>query len=168
MTDTLAPARKGFTLNGWHVLAVFSGVFGVMLAVNILFVVLALKTMSGETDHAYINGLKFNETLAAKARQHALGWSMALGLERPAGGGAVLEARLTDRAGQPLQGAQITGHLGRTTSDDQDQSLRFVEREPGHYRAIITQLAPGRWRFEAHARLGDNPVFETETTLSLR
>ena len=60
MTDAIVPA-KPFRLTGWHVLAMFGAMFSVMLAVNILFVFLALKTFSGETDHAYINGLKFNQ-----------------------------------------------------------------------------------------------------------
>jgi nitrogen fixation protein FixH len=160
--------QKPFRLTGWHVLAMFGGLFGVMFAVNILFVVLALKTFSGETDHAYINGLKFNETLAAKAQQAQLGWTMTLGLQRPTGGGAILEARLTDKAGAPLSGAIMQGSIGRTTGTREDLSLRFDETAPGIYRAIITDLRPGRWRFAASAQVLGAPKFETETTLSLR
>lgn len=167
MAKSLAQA-KPFRLTGWHVLAMFGGMFAVMLAVNITFVTLALKTFSGETDHAYINGLKFNETLAANARQSELGWQMALGLERPTGGGAVLEARLTDKQGNALTGARMQGFMGRTTGTQEDQALRFDETAPGIYRATIAQLAPGRWRFSASAQLDGVPPFKTETTLSLR
>ncbi|WP_157893699.1 FixH family protein [Aquidulcibacter paucihalophilus] len=167
MIDLAAPS-KAFRLTGWHVLAMFAGLFGVMLAVNSLFVVLALKTFSGETDHAYINGLKFNETLAANARQAELGWTMTLGLERPTGGGAVLEARLADRNNQPLRGARLQGMIGRTTDEKEDQSLRFTETAPGIYRAVIHQIRPGRWKFKASAQLDGAPQFSTETTLSLR
>jgi nitrogen fixation protein FixH len=167
MTD-VAKAPKSFVLTGWHVLAMFGALFGVMLAVNILFVVLALKTFSGETDHAYINGLRFNETLAANARQSELGWKMSLGLERPTGGGAVLEARLTDKQGQPLTGAMMKGSIGRATDAKEDRNLSFVETAPGIYRAVIDQLRPGRWRFAASAKVAGAPQFETETTLSLR
>lgn len=167
MTDLIASA-KPFRLTGWHVLAMFLGMFGVMFAVNVLFVVLALKTFSGETDHAYINGLKFNETLAANARQAELGWTMSLGLERPTGGGAILEARLNDRKGQPLSGAQMQGKIGRATDAGKDQNLRFSETAPGIYRAVIAEVKPGRWRFTASAKLDGAPPFSTETTLSLR
>lgn len=167
MTD-ISTSPKSFRLTGWHVLAMFGALFSVMLAVNILFVVLALKTFSGETDHAYINGLKFNETLAANARQTELGWKMALGLERPTGGGAVLEAHLTDKQGLPLVGASIKGSIGRTTDNKEDRTLTFTETAPGIYRAAIDQLRPGRWRFEASAQVQGAPKFETETTLSLR
>ena len=167
MTDIAAPS-KPFRLTGWHVLAMFGGLFSIMLAVNILFVVLALKTFSGETDHAYINGLKFNETLAANARQAELGWTMSLGLERPTGGGAILEARLTDRNNQALRGALISGTIGRTTDANEDQALRFTETAPGIYRAVIHQIRPGRWKFSASAKLDGAPQFSTETTLSLR
>ena len=164
----LTPSIKPFRITGWHVLAMFGGMFAVMLAVNILFVVLALRTFSGETDHAYINGLRFNETLAAKASQAELGWNMALGLERPTGGGAVLEARLTDKQGQPLSGAMIKGTIARTTDTNEDRVLTFVETAPGIYRAVVDQLRPGRWRFSAAAQIAGTPKFETETTLSLR
>ncbi len=167
MTDAPYPIKR-FTLTGWHVLAMFGGLFAVMLAVNIVFVVLALTTFSGETDHSYITGLKFNETLAASARQAELGWRMKLGLERPTGEGAVLEARLTDKQGQPLRGAHIKGNIGRTTDTKEDQTLSFVETAPGIYRAVIDQLRPGRWRFSASAQIAGAPKFETETTLSLR
>jgi len=167
MTDLIAPS-KPFRLTGWHVLAMFGGLFGVMLAVNILFVVLALKTFSGETDHAYISGLEFNETLAANARQAELGWTMALGLERPTGGGAVLEARLTDRNNLPLRGAKLQGTIGRATDANEDQVLTFSETAPGIYRAVIHQIRPGRWKFTASAKLDGAPQFSTETTLSLR
>ncbi|MCE2890114.1 FixH family protein [Aquidulcibacter sp.] len=167
MTDLTVPS-KPFRLTGWHVLAMFGGLFAVMLAVNILFVVLALKTFSGETDHAYISGLKFNETLAANARQAELGWTMTLGLERPTGGGAVLEARLTDRSQQPLTGARLQGTIGRTTDANEDQVLSFTETAPGIYRAVIHQIRPGRWKFSASAKLDGAPQFSTETTLSLR
>jgi nitrogen fixation protein FixH len=166
--NQLSAPLKPFKLTGWHVLAMFGGLFAVMLAVNVLFVVLALRTFSGETDHAYINGLKFNETLAANARQSELGWKMALGLERPTGGGAFLEARLTDRSGHPLVGALIQGSIGRTTDTKEDRDLSFTETAPGIYRAVIDQLRPGRWRFAASAQVHGAPKFETETTLSLR
>ncbi|MEY3233181.1 MAG: hypothetical protein RL230_452 [Pseudomonadota bacterium] len=127
MTDAIVPA-KPFRLTGWHVLAMLGALFGVMLAVNTLFVFLALKTFSGETDHAYINGLKFNETLAAKARQSELGWTMSLGLERPTGGGAVLEARLTDRNDQPLRGALLKARL------DAPQARKKTRSSPSQRR----------------------------------
>jgi nitrogen fixation protein FixH len=168
MMITIPAHQKTFRLTGWHVLAMFLSLFGVMLAVNILFVVLALRTFSGETDHAYINGLKFNETLAAKARQAELGWTMTLGLQRPASGDAVLEARLTDRSGAPLTGVEMAGTLGRTTGTQEDRMLRFDETAPGIYRAQVPNLHPGRWRFAASAKRAGAPEFETETTLSLR
>ena len=166
--SNLNPSSKPFRITGWHVLAMFGGMFSVMLAVNILFIVLAVKTFSGETDHAYVNGLKFNETLAANARQAKMGWTMALGLERPVSGGAIVEARLSDRQGAPLSGAIIQGSIGRTTVTKEDQILTFVETSPGTYRATISQLRPGRWRFKAAATIAGAPKFETETTLSLR
>lgn len=160
--------KPPFTLKGWHVFAMFGALFGVMLAVNMTFVVLALKTFSGETDHAYINGLKFNETLAAHARQSELGWKLTLSMQRPTGGGAVFDAHLTNKQGAPLSGANMTGFVGRTTGTGEDHSLSFQETLPGTYRSVVPELGPGRWHFSASARVAGAPPFETETTLSIR
>jgi nitrogen fixation protein FixH len=169
MRQIITPATtQPNKITGWHVLGAFLGLFGVMLAVNILFVVLALKTFSGETDHAYINGLKFNETLAANARQSALGWKMRLSLERPTGGGGVFEAALTDKDGQPVTGATMRGTIARPTDANEDKDFAFTETAPGIYRGAVNELAPGRWRFMTRAKISGAPDFEAETVLSLR
>lgn len=167
-TEPASPRRKPFILTGWHVLGVLVAMFGVMIAVNVLFVVMALKTFSGESDHAYVNGLKFNETIAANARQAEAGWAMRLDLNRDARDGAALVAVLTDRDGEPVKGAAMTGMIGRPTTDAQDVALRFIETAPGRYESDPVPLGPGKWRFKADARLQGYPDFKTETSLSLR
>jgi nitrogen fixation protein FixH len=168
MSQSHAETADGFRITGWHVLAAFCAVFGVTIAVNVYFVIMALKTFSGETEHAYIKGLKFNETIAAQQAQARTGWGMRLDLRRPVSGPPVLEATLTDRAGAPIKGARMSGQLGRTTTAAEDVAFVFAESAPGVYRADLDTLKPGKWRFSAEAKLGGYPDFKTETVLSLR
>lgn len=159
---------SGFRLSGWHVLAILLGMFGTVIAVNVVFAWLALKTFSGEQDHAYVEGLRFNERLAAEHRQAEAGWQMALSLQRGAGGDAQLLAAMTQRDGTPLTGATMTGTLGRPATDGQDRALTFREVEPGLYAADLGDFGPGRWVFRAEARRAGDPPFMTETRVSLR
>jgi nitrogen fixation protein FixH len=163
-----ARSPRGKPITGWHVLAIFLVLFGVVIAVNVTFVTMALKTFSGETDHAYMEGLRFNEQIAANRTQATQGWTMALSMARGAGGDARFTASLRDAEGKPVDGAIMTGLVGRTTTDGQDMALAFTEAAPGDYVAAVDRLGPGRWLFKVSAnRAGDAP-FEAETRVSLR
>ena len=62
-------------ITGKHVLFILFGFFGVMLAVNGVFVHFATATFSGvSTEDAYRKGLHYNETIAAFQVQQATGW----------------------------------------------------------------------------------------------
>ena len=126
------------------------------------------RTNSGEIGHAYIEGLKFNETLDARAKQSALGWSMELGFQRGAGGDALFVATLKDRDGKPVTGAIMNGKVARLVESKDDKTLAFKEVEPGKYSAHLNALEPGKWDFSANAVKGNLPKFETETRLSIR
>jgi nitrogen fixation protein FixH len=160
-------SNKG-KLTGWHVLAIFCALFGITIAVNGYFVTMALKTFSGESEHAYMEGLKFNEQIAANHTQAALSWKMELSMARGAGGDARFTASLRDASGGPVTGAVMTGLVGRTTSDEQDIALRFTEVTPGDYVAGVSQLGPGRWLFHVDAKRNGDPPFKAETRVSLR
>lgn len=153
-------ARTGtsFRLTGWHVLAMLGVFFGVMIAVNILFVVLALKTHPGEiAPRAYVQGLKFNDAIAARDASIARGWKMGAALHPTASGAAVV-VKLRDRADDPVRGAEVSATLRRPVASDDDRTLRFVEIAPGDYRADIGPLGQGQWLFEGAAQTAQGRV----------
>lgn len=160
-------SRGDFRLTGWHVLGILSAFFGVMVAVNIVFVTAALKTHSGEARYAYMRGLQFNEVLARERARSALGWTMRLELERPADAPAALSVVLTDRAGAPVRGALVSAVVGRPATQAQDVTLVFPETAPGIYRTPTPMLGPGAWRFSATVSRPGAPDFTAETRLSL-
>lgn len=167
-SETNSSVSKEKKLTGLHVLLILLGFFGVIFAVNGYFIYMANKTNSGEIGHAYIEGLKFNETLDARAKQSALGWSMELGFQRGAGGDALFVATLKDRDGKPVTGAIMNGKVARLVESKDDKTLSFKEVEPGKYSAHLDALEPGKWDFSANAVKDNLPKFETETRLSIR
>ncbi len=166
MTNNNKKAEKPWT--GWHVLFVLLAMFGVIISVNVFFAYKAITTAPGEYGHAYIEGLKFNEKIDARAKQSANGWQMELGMQRGAGGDALFIATLTDKEKKPVSGAKMSGVVGRTVDNKEDMKLEFKESKPGVYTANVAKLGPGKWDFQAKAQKDGAPDFETETILSIR
>ena len=152
-----------FEIRGWHVLTALLAFFGVVIAVNAAFIVFAVGSFPGEDVHrSYLQGLQYNETLAERRAQAALGWqadaTMVAGEE-----GAELVVELRARDGAPLHGAQLQGELQWPTSARFDRELRFQEANEGRYVAPLGELPTGRWRLRAHAQRDDGALdFESE------
>jgi nitrogen fixation protein FixH len=159
------PVKK---LTGKKVLMILLALFGVVFAVNGYMIYMALKTFTGEKEHAYLEGLHFNETLNARAKQSELGWDMSLGFTRGPAGDALFSAELVDKDKKPVTGAKMTGTIGRATQSNDDKKLVFNETKPGVYTAHIQTLERGKWLFAAKAKSTGKPDFEAETELSIR
>ena len=57
--------RTAFRLTGWHVLAIVTGFFALVTAVDIGFVVMAVRTFPGEVSSTpYEDGLAYDRSLA--------------------------------------------------------------------------------------------------------
>lgn len=73
---TTATSRKG-QITGWHVLIGVVTFFALIIAVDVVFMVLAYRTFSGQVaSNPYEAGLAFNKTLAQREREAALGLSL--------------------------------------------------------------------------------------------
>jgi nitrogen fixation protein FixH len=161
MTDlsVTPPAGKPpFTLNGWHVLAMFVVFFGIIIAVDTLFVVKAYKTFSGEVAaNPYETGIAWNRTLAQRRAEAALGWTVNVS-EAP---NHVIELSVTDRAGKPLDGLTVTGLLERPATEAGRLNVVFKPYGPGLYRTDPIGPA-GAWDLSAKARDAQGHLFEAE------
>jgi len=150
----MAKAEKPFELTGRHVLFAVIAFFGIIIAVNFVFVKLAVQSFPGEqVEKSYYQGLNYNETLAEKARQAELGWRFQLvNGTAGAGAGAPLEVILLNREGRPVVDAVLEGELARPTSDEGLQQLGFTHLGEGRYRSDVEGLAPGAWDLTLKAR----------------
>jgi nitrogen fixation protein FixH len=143
---------KPFTLKGWHVGALLGGFFATVIGVNVVFMTLAYQSFPGEdVPRSYVQGLRYNDTLAARDAQARLGWQAQATFLRD-GGAPALQVRLTDRDGTALSGATIEATLRRVATDKQDRALIFSESAPGVYRADLPDLGAGGWSLRAQAK----------------
>jgi nitrogen fixation protein FixH len=157
---TALPSEPAARLKGWHVLLIFVAFFGVVIAVNVGFVVMSIRTFPGQVSVTpYEDGLLHDRAVAQFEAQEQLGWSATAAPEADA---VVVEFH--DRAGAPLSGLHVSGDLQRPATEAGRITLRFRETRPGRFVARHSGLA-GAWdltavaveskahRFEAQRRL---------------
>lgn len=147
-----ATAHRRGELRGIHVLVMLLVFFGAVIAVDVGFSILAVRSFPGEDEeNSYAQGLHFNETLASERAQRALGWTAAASLG-PAPGGSAVDLRIQDRNGAPLNGLSIESTLRRPTDQQMDRPLSFQDLGDGRYRAQVSALHAGQWQLRARAR----------------
>ena len=153
-----SPSEKG-RITGWHVLIGVVLFFATVIAVDIVFMVQAYRTFSGEVaSNPYEAGLAFNRTLAQRQKEAALGGTASV--EPPAGKPVVVT--VVDRANKPMDGLSLTGVLERPATETGRQTLNFRSLGGGRYEAAA-QL-DGAWDLRATARNAKD-MFEIETRL---
>ncbi len=137
-------------LKGKHVLFVLLGFFGIVFAVNGVFVYDALSTLPGEEHGAtYEAGLRYNATLAAERAQDALHWSHKSEVRADS---AKLAVKVSDSGGAPVAGLAISGSLERPATNTGEQVLAFKEGDTGQYEAAVAGVQPGSWVLSFTAR----------------
>ncbi|WP_417720293.1 FixH family protein [Salipiger sp.] len=138
-------------LTGWHVLAIFTGAFGIIIAVNLTLAWNAVATFPGlEVANSYVASQTFD---ARRTAQEALGWSVAVTDDD-----GTLTLAITDQRGYPVQPAGLSVKVGRRTSarDDHAPTMRF----DGVGYSAADPLAPGYWNVWVNARAHDGTPFE--------
>jgi nitrogen fixation protein FixH len=129
----------------------FVGFFLAVAAVQGVMIWLAVASFSGlATDSPYERGLDYNETLAAKAAETALGWQAeARFVEGAAAAGAGragrLELELLDRAGEPIAGAKVAARLRRPVGPEATVEFALGPDGPGRYAAAAELPLAGQW-----------------------
>ena len=65
---------------GRDIIVTLIATFGVVVGVNVYFIVQAERTYPGQdVAHPYMQGVEYNQTLAARAKQAKLGWRAVIG-----------------------------------------------------------------------------------------
>jgi nitrogen fixation protein FixH len=147
-------------LTGRHVLMIFVGAFGIIIAVNLTLAFKAVSTFPGlEVKNSYIASQGFDRNRAA---QLALGWEMETALED-----GVLTLRFTDAAGQPVQVEGLRSLFGQNTSTAADQVPAFVQTAPGVFAAPVT-ASRGGWMLRVEATAADGTPFLKRVSIPVR
>ena len=144
-------------MHGRHVAFILAGFFGVMLAVNGIFIYLAVTTFNGLESDAYQKGLHYNDRIDAGSRQSALGWSHGVAL----GPDGTVRVSVKDREGAPVSGLAIAGNIARPVADRFTSALAFRESGTGTYLAPAALLPPGNWIVSLQATRAESPSGQT-------
>lgn len=137
-------------LTGRHVLAITLTAFGVIVAVNLVMAVQAVKTFPGlEVKNSYVASQSFDRERAA---QKALGWTVT-----PEYAEGLLTLVIRDAEGLPAQVRDLAVTIGRPTHVRDDQTPEMIY-DNGIYRAAV-ELAPGDWNLHLTAHAADGTVF---------
>jgi len=124
---------------------------GALLGTAVLANAVLLLKAHDDPSHAvepdyYRKALAFDETIAQRRRNNALGWSLALEINaRPSPYASLLRARLTDRAGAPLHAAELTLEAFHKARGRRRLRARFAARPDGSYQARLPLRRSGLW-----------------------
>ena len=141
----MSQARKEFRLTGWHVLAMLVAFFGVIFAVNGVFVYYSQVSWTGLLPgNGYEASIKYNKEAARLRAMLAKGWRTKVLVPKD---GRIIIA-LTDKSGEPVTSLKVTARVMRPVGTQDDQALTFTEKGLGRYVAD-TALATGAWRMDA-------------------
>lgn len=134
---------------GWHMFAVLSAFFGVVIAVNLVMAGYAVSTFGGTVvDNSYVASQNYNRWLAAAEQQRQLGWTTMLSLEPT----RQVHLRAT-KAGLPIAGLVVSGVASHPLGRAPSIPLRFAASDSGTY--VTRQILPsGRWQVALTLRSG--------------
>lgn len=136
---------RGFT--GRHFAAVMVGGFGLIIAVNLLMAVLAMRSHPGMVvDSSHVAGQKFNGWVEAGRAQRARGWHVTARMD-----GSVLEVVAMNALGEPLPGAGVEARVRHPLGKEEAAVLALVDVGAGRYRAPLA-VPPGQWDVELRVR----------------
>jgi nitrogen fixation protein FixH len=146
----------------------FVGGFLVVIGVNATLVYFAQDTFSGlETASPYERGLDYNKTLAAKAAQDRLGWRAQMQVSSESGGTRILQVRLTQRDGRPLDGLTLSAYLVRPSNEGLDTTVIPRPLGDGRYAASFVLPAEGQWDLRLVAQ-GDGRAWQHSERLFVK
>jgi nitrogen fixation protein FixH len=133
-------------LTGRMVFFLLLGFFGVVIGVNLVMMMLAIRTLPGtEVDSAYSASLAYRKEIAAARDQDGRNWHVDAQVERAPNGGAGLRVEARDDDGRPLPGLTFQGRFERPTDRHADQTVELAETGAGIYRGSAPLIAPGQW-----------------------
>ena len=130
---------------GRHMLFVMFGMFGTIIAVNLVMARYAVTTFGGTVvDNSYVASQNFNGWLEDARAQKALGWTLDVTKDQ--------QGRLELRSSATNATVSGTAHhpLGRAP----DIGLSFETVSPGFWRAKQA-LPEGRWKVRFLMKQGD-------------
>jgi nitrogen fixation protein FixH len=110
------------------------------------FITLAYRSFTGVvTDQPYAEGLNYNQNLAAREAEKALGWTVQSHFISNSSLTGRMTLDLSDKDGHILKDATVLATAERMTEFPQVLPVTFKEDNPGQQVSSFTLPLPGRW-----------------------
>lgn len=123
--------------------------FGVIVAVNSVFVYKALETHTGVvTEQAYEKGLAYNETLEQARSQPA--WK-----EQASFDNGVVRWQIADENGRAITDADVTASIYRQVRQGHDHKVTLVHKGNGVYESKVNLPLSGQWIAKLESQWND-------------
>lgn len=136
-------------------LLLFAVFCAVVLAANATMIAIAVVTWPGlATADAYRKGMRYNAALEAAREQEALGWRADFAFTPLGERRGVVELRLVDSAGWPIEGAEVQARLLRPVLAGHDFTARLEPVGSGAYRLEADFPLAGAWDVRLQAAAG--------------
>ena len=143
--------------------------FAVVLAVNVLFIVKAYTTFSGEDEQKpYMQGIEYNQTLDRRALQARLGWKATVAVTRIGQGGANVLVSLSDRSGVPIAHVVLGALLKHPSDAGKDRQIVLHPIGDGRYEGTALNVPTGAWDVTVEAKNTVATPFEAVRRVWLR
>ncbi len=139
----------------WPVIIVALLVAGVGANIGLMVVATHDASFAVEPDY-YEKALRWNETMAQEQRNAALGWSVAIDFEgMPRPGQVKLTARIVDRAGHAVEGADVGVAAFHSARARQIITAALQPESSGRYSAALPLDRPGLWELRVRVERGE-------------
>jgi nitrogen fixation protein FixH len=129
--------KSTYRVKGWHVLAAMIAFFGIVIGVNVTFIIKATGTFPGmSVQHPYTKGLRYNQTIAQRQQAEREGWNSTLVLNDD----AALVVQISNNDG-PVDGLAVSVHLFWPGLPKEDRQLDLLPSGPGEYRIMLDKAS---------------------------
>lgn len=154
----MSPASPTRPLTGRMVFGITVGAFAVIIGVNVVLAVQAVRTFSGlVVPNSYVASQTFDHDRDA---QLALGWTA-----RISDSDDTLHLALADATGGVVRPQSLRVSVGRPAAAPQDVSPLLVETREGYGAPLA--LASGDWRVEIDAVAANGAHFRQRRNLTV-
>lgn len=157
-------------LKGKHVLFALLGFFGTVIAVNAVFVYVALDTWTGlTTPKSYVEGLNYNSTIRDAEMQRERGWNAEVSVSRTDGRPGLFEVTVTadlrDRDGRILAAESVAFGFRHPMNETFDRTVKLTRDAAGHYAGTTELPVAGNWDTRLTARMPDGTAFRQDGSI---
>lgn len=169
MTDAATTTTPGRPITGRFVLICLIVFFGLIIAMNVVMMKLAIETLPGtEVDSPYAASLAYGNEIEAARAQATRGWAVVAHVARDEGGGASVRVEAKDRDRKPLTDVVFSGRLERPADRRSDQVVELAAIGGGVYRGRVAQLAAGQWSLVLEGDRNGERVFLSRNRVILK